>query len=136
MTFKHVDMEAALRRLAERRIEDAINEGKFDNLSGAGKPLDLEPMPADENARLTWWTLRILKNNEFVPDEVRWRKMLDAFRADLEMARDERRVRSLVALINDFVRKINTLGTNALNSAVVGVHLESELERFRARRVV
>ena len=136
MPFKHVDMEAALRRLAERRIEDAINEGKFDNLSGAGKPLVLEPMPADENARLTWWTLRILKNNEFVPDEVRWRKMLDAFRDDLETARDERRVRSLVALINEYVRKINTLGTNALNSAVVGVHLESELERFRARRGV
>lgn len=55
MSLKHVDMEAALRRLAEKRIEDAMEEGKFDNLPGRGKPLDLEPLPADENARMMWW---------------------------------------------------------------------------------
>ena len=42
MSLKHVDLESALRRLAEKRIEDAMREGKFDNLAGAGKPLDLE----------------------------------------------------------------------------------------------
>ena len=35
--------------LLDRRIEDAMREGKFDNLPGAGQPLDLEPMPAEEN---------------------------------------------------------------------------------------
>ena len=62
-----------LRRLADRRIEDAMKEGKFDNLPGKGKPLNLEPMPAEENARLTWWALRILKNNDYTPDEIRSR---------------------------------------------------------------
>ena len=74
MSLKHVDLESALRRLAEKRIEDAMREGKFDNLAGAGKPLDLEPMPADENARMTWWMLRILKGNNFTPEEIRWRR--------------------------------------------------------------
>ena len=77
MSLKHVDLESALRRLADRRIEEAMREGKFDNLPGAGKPLELEPMPADENARMTWWMLRILKNNNFTPDEIRWRKAVD-----------------------------------------------------------
>jgi hypothetical protein len=55
VSLKNVDIECALRRIADRRIEEAMREGKFDNLPGAGKPLNLEPMPAEENARMTWW---------------------------------------------------------------------------------
>jgi hypothetical protein len=42
-----VDFDAAFRRLADRRIEEAMREGKFDNLPGRGKPIELDPMPAD-----------------------------------------------------------------------------------------
>jgi len=68
MSLKHVDVGNALRRVADRLIEDAMKEGKFDNLEGAGKPLDLEPMPADEGARMMWWAVRLLKqtgNSDF-----------------------------------------------------------------------
>ncbi|HWP39689.1 MAG TPA: DUF1992 domain-containing protein [Tepidisphaeraceae bacterium] len=133
MSLKHVDIEAALRRLADRRIEDAMKEGKFDNLPGAGKPIELEPIPADENARLMWWALRILRHNDFTPDEVRWRKTLDRLRGELEQARDEKRVRALVLWINQIVHSINTLGTNALNCPVVGVDLDEQLTRLRTR---
>jgi hypothetical protein len=74
MSLKHVDIQSAMRRLTDKRIEEAMAAGKFDNLAGMGKPLELEPMPADENARLMWWSLRILRNNDIIPDEVRWRK--------------------------------------------------------------
>jgi hypothetical protein len=70
MGLHNVDISAALRRLADKRIEDAIQEGKFDNLPGAGKPLNLDPIPTEENARLMWWALRILKNNNFTPEEI------------------------------------------------------------------
>src|SRR5947207_7010644 len=124
MSLKHVDIAAALRRLTERRIEDAMKEGKFDNLAGAGKPLELEPMPADENARLTWWALRILRNNDFTPHEIRWRKQIEMMKAELAETCDESRLAKLVEQINELVKKLNTLGTNALNAAVVGVSLE------------
>jgi len=133
MSLKHVDIEAALRRLADRRIEDAMKEGKFDNLPGAGKPIELDPIPADEDARLMWWALRILRQNDLTPDEVRWRKMLDRLRAELEQTRDETRVRALVLWINQIVHRINTLGTNAINCPVVGVDLDEQLRRLRAR---
>ena len=133
MSLKHVDLESALRRLAERRIEDAMREGKFDNLAGAGKPLDLEPMPADENARMTWWMLRILKGNNFTPDEIRWRRQIDALKEELGKAATERRVEVLVGSINALVRQINTLGTNAINIAVSPVSLEAERQRLRER---
>lgn len=133
MSFKHLDVESALRRLADRRIEDAMKEGKFDNLPGAGKPLDLEPMPAEENARLTWWALRILKQNDLVPHEVQFRKAIDHLKAELAVVRHERRLEQLAGQINDLVRKLNTLGTNALHSAVVGVDLETERANLRRR---
>jgi hypothetical protein len=133
MALKDVDIESALRRLAERRIEEAMKEGKFDNLPGAGAPLDLEPMPAEENARLMWWTLRILKQNDFTPHEVQWRKAVEYLKAQLERLTDESRLEALVTQINDLVYRINTLGTNAINLAVVGVELEDERERLRAR---
>lgn len=77
MSLKNVDMESAIRRIADRRIEEAMRDGKFDNLAGMGQPLELDPMPAEENARMTWWCLRILKNNDFTPEEVRYRKAID-----------------------------------------------------------
>ena len=80
MSLKDIDFGSALRRLADRRIEEAMKEGKFDNLPGAGKPLELEPMPAEENARLMWWTIRILRQNDFTPEEIRWRKMIDGLK--------------------------------------------------------
>ena len=133
MSLKNVDIESALRRLADRRIEDAMKEGKFDNLPGAGVPLELEPMPAEENVRLMWWTLRILKQNDLIPHEVQWRKALDYLKAQLERLTDESRLEAVVKQINDLVYKLNTLGTNAINIAVVGVDLEEERTRLRDR---
>lgn len=134
MSFKHLDIEAALTRLAERRIEDAIKEGKFDNLPGAGQPLELDPAPADEDARLLWWALRILRQNEFVPDEVRWRKQVALLKLDLARTNDEARLRWLVAEINGLVGRLNTLGTNAINLPSTPVDLDVELKRLQARR--
>jgi len=133
MSLKNVDIEGALRRLAERRIEDAMKERKFDNLAGSGAPLELDPMPADENARMMWWALRIMKQNDFTPHEVQWRKALDYLRAQLDRLTDESRLEPVVNQINDLVRRINTLGTNAINLAVAGVDIETERRRLRER---
>ena len=110
-----------------------MKEGKFDNLPGAGKPLELEPMPADENARLTWWALRILRKNEFTPEEIRWRKGIDYLKSRLARVSDEGEVEGIVERINELVRKINTLGTNALNTGVACLDVEDELAKFRER---
>jgi hypothetical protein len=131
MSLKDIDMTSALRRLADRRIEEAMKAGKFDNLQGAGKPLVLEDMPADEDVRMTWWAIRILRKNDFTPHEISWRKMIDGLKSELAAAKTETRVIKLVGQINDLVYKINTLGTNALKTPVVGVSLEDELAAFR-----
>lgn len=132
--FKHVDMDAAMRRLAERKIEAAIEEGKFSNLEGAGKPIELEPMPADENARLMWWALRLLKKNDVVPDEVKYRKTISALRDRFVTASDESTLRRHVAEANVLIDKLNTMGTNAIPSDVARIDVEAEVTRWRARQ--
>jgi hypothetical protein len=124
-----------LRRLAERRIEDAMKEGKFDNLPGKGQDIVLDPIPAEENARMMWWVIHILKNNNFTPDEIRWRKMVDELKARLHKASSEAAVAKLVAEINELVRKLNTLGTNAISLGIAMVDVETELRAFRERLV-
>src|SRR5262245_32701654 len=133
MNLSHIDITAVLRRVAERRIEEAMREGKFDNLPGMGKPLELEPMPAEENARLMWWAIRLLRQNEFIPEEVRWHKALERLREALKNVSEEAELPPLVAEINHLVRKINTLGTNALKVSAAPVDLEAERKRVRAK---
>jgi hypothetical protein len=132
MGLADIDIEGGLRRLADRRIEEAMREGKFSNLRGMGEPIDLEPVPAEENARLMWWALRILKNNDCIPDEVRWRKQIDRLKVELAGATTEVRVAAIVKTLNTLVHRVNTLGTNALNSPVTTVSLDEELQRLRA----
>jgi hypothetical protein len=58
----------AFERIAEQKIREAITEGKFEDLSNAGRPLDLEAYletPADR--RLAY---SILKNANCLPEEV------------------------------------------------------------------
>src|SRR5687768_5433688 len=121
MALKHVDIESGLPRFADKRIEEAIKEGKFDNLAGAGAPLELDPAPAEENARMMWWALRILRQNDVTPQEVQWRKALDYVRDQLDKTRDESRLEGLVKQFNELVKRINTMGTNAINIAVRAV---------------
>jgi len=52
----------------EQKIKEAMERGEFDNLSGAGKPLDLDAyFNAPEDLRMAF---AMLKSNEFVPQEV------------------------------------------------------------------
>jgi hypothetical protein len=98
-----------------------------------GQPLELEPMPADENARATWWAIKILRQNDVIPEEVQWRKRIELLKCTLAHLREEKHLRDAVEQINRLVFKLNTLGTNALSAGIAPVSLEAELEKFRER---
>lgn len=54
--------------LVEQKLLEAVSRGEFDDLPGAGRPLDLEDDPlVPEDLRLAY---RILKNAGFVPPEI------------------------------------------------------------------
>src|SRR5437868_12990496 len=57
-----------LELLAERKIEEAVARGEFDDLPGAGQPLELDEDPlVPGDLRVAY---RILKNAGYVPPEL------------------------------------------------------------------
>lgn len=60
------------RRIAERKICEAMEEGLFENLPGKGKPIDLEDETwIPEDLRVAY---RVLKNAGHIPPELELRK--------------------------------------------------------------
>lgn len=70
-----------LDRIAEQRINEALERGEFDALPGAGLPLELDDdsmVPPELRA-----SYRVLKNNGLAPEPVRARhELLDAIEAE------------------------------------------------------
>jgi len=87
------------RDLITQRIEEAMREGKFDNLPGKGKPLDLSPqpyVPADMQMANS-----LLKNNGLAPAWISERNQvlaeIERFRSKLRREVTEHRVASAAA---------------------------------------
>jgi hypothetical protein len=73
-------------RLAERRIRYAIAQGEFENLPGAGKPLNLEEyFSTPEDLRMAF---SILKNANCAPAEVELLKEISRLGQALAEASD------------------------------------------------
>lgn len=83
--------------IVEQKIADAIAAGDFDDLPGAGKPLDLDDDAlVPEDLRVAY---RILRNAGYVPPEVEARRdVADAFALLRSAADDDERRRAAVRL--------------------------------------
>jgi DnaJ family protein C protein 28 len=79
-------------RIIEQLIRDAQAQGKFDNLPGRGKPLDLNDDP-NESGEM-WAANRLVKKHGFRPDwleeDVALRERLETARQALRRSRDWR----------------------------------------------
>jgi DnaJ family protein C protein 28 len=82
-----VRREAERQSLVEQRIQEAMENGAFDNLPGAGKPLNLNQNPYAEPGQE--WALGLLKRNGFAPEWIERDKLI---RRDIETARERLRV--------------------------------------------
>ena len=105
----------ALDALAETRIEEAMREGAFDALAGAGRPLALDDAPlVPEELRAAY---RILKNAGFVPPE-------------MEARRERAHLKALIAALDDDEARRRALAKLALLDA----RLEAGARRSRRDR--
>jgi hypothetical protein len=85
----------ALELIAERKILDAMRDGAFDDLPGAGKPLVLDDdQMIPEDVRMAY---RILRNAGCVPAEVEARKEVAGLRALIAGATDDTTQRRALA---------------------------------------
>jgi DnaJ family protein C protein 28 len=69
------------RLIADRKIQEAMDEGAFERLSGAGQPLDLEENPFEDPS--LGMAHRLLRNNGFAPCWIEAGKEIDLALAEL-----------------------------------------------------
>ena len=78
------------RLIADRKIQEAMDEGAFENLSGRGQPLPLEEDPfEDPSLRMAH---RLLRNNGFAPAWIEESKDIEATIARLRENRAKERI--------------------------------------------
>ncbi|HKA44989.1 MAG TPA: DnaJ family domain-containing protein [Burkholderiales bacterium] len=84
--------------LAERRIRQALADGEFDDLPGAGLPLDLDSDAlVPEELRVAY---RLLKNSGFLPPELETSGEIHKLEQLLQTVEDEDGRSRLLARIN------------------------------------
>jgi len=93
-----------LENSVENKIKQAMAEGKFDNLQGKGKPLDLSKYrQVPEHLRTAY---HLLKNAGFVPEEVRLKKEMEIIKEKIKLcdskARKEKLLRELADISQQY----------------------------------
>ena len=92
-----------MQKIVEERIRQAMDENRFDNLPGKGKPLDLEDDAGiPEDMRLAF---KILKNAGCLPIEMEVRKEISSLRQLLKATIDEPTRRELRRELNFLLLK-------------------------------
>ena len=94
-------------KIADRRIREAIKEGVFDDLDGAGEPLKLEDdSQVPEDLRIPY---KILKNAGYVPKEVALRNEIAQAEDLLAEMEDERAKYRQIKKLNFLIMRLNMM---------------------------
>jgi hypothetical protein len=95
-------------RLVERKIQEAMERGEFDNLPGQGKPLLLEEdSHIPEELRVAY---KILKNADCLPPELEAKKEIRQMEDLLVNIPDEKERYKLIKKINYMIMRLNMMG--------------------------
>jgi hypothetical protein len=91
--------------IAEEKIREAMARGEFDNLPGAGKPLDLEDdSMVPQDLRVAY---KVLKNAGCLPPEIELRKEIVTLGSLLSSLEEEGEKRRALRELNGKLLRIN-----------------------------
>ena len=100
-------MFAAIERLAEERIREAMDRGEFDDLPGRGEPLELEnDSHLPEDLRIAY---KILKNADCLPPELQLRKEIHTTQQLLAGITDTQQKYKQLQKLNFLIMKLNLM---------------------------
>ncbi len=86
-------------RFIEEQIKNAMEAGEFDNLEGAGKPLDLNNyFNTPEDVRMGY---SVLKSAKVLPEEVDRLKEIGEIKEKIKTLTDEGEKRKLTKILNE-----------------------------------
>ena len=99
-------MFTGFEKIVEERIRKAQQEGVFDDLPGAGKPLPKEDMEIPEDIRLAY---KVLKNADFIPPELELRKEIRSMQELLSGMPETGEKYKTLKKLNLLVMKLNAM---------------------------
>lgn len=116
----------------DRQIRQGMEDGEFDDLPGAGRPLPGIDGPRDE----LWWVREKLRREDlsWLPPTLAVRRELDETLDEVAAAATEYEVRALLAAINQRIREVNATAAAGPPSTVAPLDVEQEVERWRRGR--
>lgn len=120
-----------LHRIAEQRILEAQRDGAFDNLSGKGKPLELEDLSwVPEDLRIGY---HVLKNAHVLPPEVELLKDIHSLEDLLKHVEDETERRSLAKSIQWKMIRLDMLKRRSLDLNTVRTYSRKLVAKFQIK---
>jgi hypothetical protein len=90
----------------EAQIRVAMEDGAFDNLPGAGRPL---PNLGQENDPLSWWVKQLVQREQIsmLPPALELLRKVEKELAAIENLHDEATIRRRVVALNVEIAKVN-----------------------------
>jgi hypothetical protein len=103
----------AFKKIAERKIQEAIRNGEFDNLPNRGRPIDLdEDCLVPPELRMAY---RVLKNSECIPPELEIRNEIISLRSIINSLDDDKERMKKIRELNFKLLKLNELRKKPLD---------------------
>ncbi len=116
----------------ERLLREAQEEGAFERLSGAGKPLPLTGGELPE----AWWIKEKMRREKLsdLPEAIAIRFEAESLAASLSREPDERVVRERLEEMNAKIRKLNATNVVGPPTTLAPFDVEEFVRRWRAGR--
>ncbi len=117
----------------DAQIREAQERGEFDNLPGAGKPIEGLGRRQDPN----WWLKGYLKREKLdlpLPETLALRKELEQLADTVATERSEKVVREIVTDLNGRILDARRRRTDGLKITIQTADVDQVVEQWRARR--
>ena len=114
-------------KIIEKRIQEALDRGDFDDLPGRGKPMQIEDdSGVPEDLRLAY---KVLKNADCLPPELELKKEIRQMEDLLESIPDEKEKYRQIKKINYKIMRLNIMGKKS--PLLEEREIYSEIHKFR-----
>jgi hypothetical protein len=115
-------------RIIEKRIQEALDRGDFDDLPGRGKPMQIEDdSGVPEDLRLAY---KVLKNADCLPPELQLKKEIRQMEDLLESIPDEKEKYRQIKKINYKIMRLNIMGKKSPLLEKREIYYKKLVEKF------
>jgi hypothetical protein len=115
----------------EAQIRVAMEDGAFDNLPGAGKPL-----ATGEGYDPDWWVKQLMQREQvsWLPPSLEFKRKVEAELAAIDGLGDEATVRQRAAALNAEIVKTNATTIEGPPTSVAPLVVDRVVAQWRSRR--